>query len=137
MADLVITAASVLAGADARIAHGIAGEVVAAGKVGYLAAATSRYMLADNDAVSAEARTADLVVFLNAAAAGQPVAVHKRGKVVIGAALTAGVAYYLSNTPGGICPLADVGTGEYVVLLGLATSATELAFAPQSAGVAN
>jgi hypothetical protein len=54
------------------------------------------------------------------------VTVHKRGAITIGATLTAGTAYYLSDTPGGICPLADLLSGEYVVLLGLAASTTVL-----------
>ena len=31
-----------------------------------------------------------------------------------GAALTVGVPYFLSDTPGGISPLADLLTGEFV-----------------------
>ena len=50
--------------------------------------------------------------------------------------MTAGVAYYLSDTPGGICPVADLASGEYPTVLGIATSTTVLAFDPQAAGVA-
>jgi hypothetical protein len=61
--------------------------------------------------------------------------VQKAGDITIGATLTAGTAYYLSDTPGGICPVADVGTGESVCLLGLAKSTTFLALDIQVPGV--
>jgi hypothetical protein len=125
MSDLAITAANVIAGADSVQASGIAGEAVAAGKLGYFNTTTKRYMLADSNSATAEARKATCV-FLHAAAAGQPVVVHKSGDITIGAALTAGTPYYLSDTPGGICPFADIGTGEYVCQAGLAKSTTVL-----------
>jgi hypothetical protein len=37
-----------------------------------------------------------------------------------------GVAYYLSGTPGGVRPVADNTTGDYPLLLGMATSTTVL-----------
>ena len=55
---------------------------------------------------------------------------------LLGATLTAGVAFYLSDTPGGICPVADVGTGEYATVLGFATSTTVLNLKIQESGVA-
>lgn len=134
MTDLSITAASVVAGADAVRDSGIAGEAVAAGKAGYLSSTTNRWMLADSNSATAEARLAK-GIFLNNAAAGQPVAVQRSGDITIGATLTPGTAYYLSDTPGGICPLADVGSGEYVCLLGLAKSSTVLALDIQYPGV--
>ena len=129
MADLTITAANVIAASDATIEHGYAGEAVAAGKYGYKSSTTKRWMLADSNSAAAEARRAG-GVFLNNAGAGQPVAIATHGET-----LTAGTAYYLSDTPGGICPLADVGSGEYVCLLGLAKSTTVLALDIQYPGV--
>jgi hypothetical protein len=60
----------------------------------------------------------------------------RRVAVTIGATLTAGVAYYLSGTPGGIRPVADNTTGDYPVILGIATSTTVLNVKIQEAGVA-
>jgi hypothetical protein len=40
--------------------------------------------------------------------------------------LTPGTVYCLSGTPGGICPLADVTTGDDVIILGVALSTTVL-----------
>jgi hypothetical protein len=126
MADLTITAANVVAGSGASVASGIAGEALAAGKAVYLSSTSGKWMLADSNSATVEARKA-IGIALNGAAANQPVNIHKGGDITIGATLTAGTAYYLSDTPGGICPLADVGAGEYVCLLGLAKSTTVLA----------
>lgn len=135
MADLVITAASVLAASNAERDSGIAGEAITAGKAIYLAATTNRWMLADSNSATAEARQAKAIA-LNGASTGQPVAFQKSGDITIGATITAGTAYYLSDTPGGICPIADVGTGEYVCLLGIAKSSSVLAMGIQFPGVA-
>ncbi len=135
MADISITAANVVAGSNASVVQGTAGETIAAGQFVYKATATQKWMLADNDSATAEVRL-PLGVALNGAALNQPVVVQKSGDVTIGGALTAGVAYYLSATPGGICPVADIASGDYSVLLGLAKSATVLAIDIQASGVA-
>lgn len=135
MADIVITPSAVLAGSNAERDAGIAGETITAGKAIYLAAATNRWMLADSNAASAEARQAKAIA-LNGASAGQPVAFQKSGDITIGGTLVAGQAVYLSDTPGGLCPLADVGTGEYVVLIGLAKTTGVLSIDIQYPGVA-
>ncbi|MGF7161281.1 hypothetical protein FHS85_002916 [Rhodoligotrophos appendicifer] len=125
MADLTITAANVVPGAGSVIEAGTAGETLAAGKAVYKAAATRKWMLADSNSATAEARRATGIA-LNGAALNQPVSVLKGGDITIGATLTAGTDYYLSDTPGGICPRADVGSGEYVCLLGLAKTTAVL-----------
>lgn len=135
MADLTITSASVVAGADATRKDGLAGEAITAGKAVYQSSATKKWLLADSDSATAEARRAGGIA-LNGAALNQPIAVHVAGDITIGAALTPGAAYYLSDTAGGICPLADVGSGEYVCQLGLAKSASVLAVSIQFPNVA-
>ncbi len=134
MADLTITAANVVAGVNAVKKDGIAGEAITAGKAVYQASATKKWMLADSNSATAEARKA-IGIALNGAALNQPIAVQTSGDITIGATLTAGDALYLSDTPGGICPLADVGSGEFVCQLGLAKSTTVLALAVQFPGV--
>lgn len=134
MADITITAANVLAASNAERDQGIAGETITAGKPIYLNSTTNRWMLADSNAASAEARQAKAIA-LNGASAGQPVAFQKSGDITIGATLVAGTAYFLSDTPGGICPLADVGSGEYVVLIGIAKSTSVLQLSFQYPGV--
>lgn len=134
MTDLTITAASVVGGSTARD-YGTAGETIAAGQAVYLSAATNKWMLADNNSATEAARKAGGIA-LNGAALNQPIAVQKKGEITIGATLTPGAAYYLSDTPGGICPVADVGAGEYYCLLGMAKSASVLDINIQFPGVA-
>lgn len=135
MADLVITAASVLAGSNAQKASGIAGEAVTAGKPGYYDTSAKKFFLADNNSATAAARR-PTCIFLNGAALNQPVSVLTEGDITIGASLTPGSAYFLSDTPGGICAFADLASGEYVSLIGLAKSASVLAVKFQSVDVA-
>lgn len=135
MADISITPASVVAGSDAVTEQGTAGATITAGQTVYRDPTTRKYLLADSNSATAAARQARGVA-LNGAADGQPLTIQKGGDITIGATLTAGTAYYQSDTPGGICPLADVGSGEYVGLLGLAKSTTVLALDPQFTNVA-
>lgn len=135
MADLVITAASVLPGSGATIREVTWGATVTAGKVVVADPATGKWVLADNNHATAALRIAAGIA-LNGGADGQPGHVLTAGPVTLGAVLTAGVAYYLSDTAGGIAPVADVGSGERSVLLGIATSTTVLDFDVQDSGVA-
>jgi len=121
MTDLSITPANVIAGEGAVLEHGIAGETITAGMAVYYATATGKWMKADSDSATAEARRAGGIA-LNGASNGQPITVQKQGAITIGATVTAGTSYYLSDAPGGICPLEDLGTGDYVCLIGFATS---------------
>lgn len=136
MADLSITATAVVAASDAQIDYGsVLGETVTAGQALYKDSTTGKWMKADANAGSAEARQATHMA-LNGGAVNQPCAALKRGDVTLNAVLTAGLAYYLSDTAGGICPVADIGSGEYVVLLGLAKSTTLFSWDPKYPNVA-
>lgn len=124
MVDIAITAANVVAGSRANVERGTAAAAITAGQVVYRAA-NGAYGLADTDDASAVVRK-PAGVAINNAAAGQPVAFVTRGPVTIGAAVTPGVAYYLSGNPGGICPVADVAAGDRPAIIGMATSASVL-----------
>lgn len=132
--DLSITAANVIAAGGAEVEAGRAGATVTAGQTVYKEASSGKWKLADSNSATAEAREASGIA-LNGAADGQPLAVLKAGEITIGATLTAGTAYYLSETPGGIQPAADLGSGERVVLIGFAKSTTVLAVRFQRPGV--
>lgn len=136
MVDLVITAASVIAGSDATFDTGLCGETsVTAGQQVYRDSSTNKWMKADSNSASPEARVAKATA-LHAASLNQPLKVQTAGDVTIGATLTGGTAYFLSDTPGGICPFADVGTGEYSEIVGLAISTTVLRLIYKASGVA-
>ena len=124
MADISITAALVVPGADAVInKHSNFGETVAAGKWVVLDPSTKKWLLADSNSATAALRRAGGVA-VNSGSLNQPAAVQTGGSLTMGGTLTPGLASYLSDTPGGMCPVVDVGSGEYVCLLGMALSAT-------------
>ena len=129
MSDLSITAANVAATQfDSKY---LAGETITQGKTVYRDGNT--WMLADASAVG----TADCKgIAINSALAGQPIAVCQSGNITTGATMTVGLPYYLSATAGGICPEADLVTGNFPTFLGFATTATNLVLAIQPSGVA-
>lgn len=132
MADVTITAANVVAADNATKESGLAGETITAGKAVYKSPTTKKWMLADSNSATVAAKTAGGIA-LNGASLNQPVTVAKGGDLTIGGTLVAGATYFLSDTPGGICPDADVGAGENVCQLGVAKSTSMLSvkiFAP-------
>ncbi len=135
MADLTITAANVIADSRARISEGVAGATITAGKVIYIDPVSDTLKLADSNSSTAAARS-PVGIALHGAFAGQPLQFAESGPVTMGAALTPGVVYYLSDTPGGICPVGDVGDAEYAVILGIAISNSVLKFKVLESGVA-
>jgi hypothetical protein len=140
MADITITAANVVAGSGAATKTGTAGATIAAGDIIYLdTATTGKWILADSDAALAEARgqTGNIGMALNGAAVNQPVVALTSGPVTVGAVLTAGTAFYLSDTPGKLCPVADISGGDYFTLVGLAASTSLLNVDFQYSGVAS
>jgi len=134
MVDIAITPANVIAGANAQRTSGTAGETIAAGKLLYQDPATRKYLLSDTNAAAVDARR-PVGVALHGASLNQPITLLTSGDITIGATLVAGTDYYASDTPGGICPRADVGTTENVVLIGLAKSTSVLSVAIQVSGV--
>lgn len=126
MADISVTAASVLASATALVERtGTAGASITAGQVVYKDSSDGLLKLADSNSATAAVRGA-YGIALHAASTGQPLAVARRGPVTFNAVLTAGTTYCSSTTAGGICPQADITTGGEVVILGQALSTTSL-----------
>lgn len=135
MTDISITAANVVRGADSTIEAGTAGATITAGQTVYLDTADNQYKLADSNSATAAIRQPRGIA-LNSASDNQPLTILKSGDVTIGATLTAGVVYYQSDTPGGICPVADVGSGEYSCIIGIAESTSVLNVKINYSGVA-
>lgn len=130
MADISITAANVLASANAKTATGIYGETVVAGKALYMNSSDKRLYLADANASPA---TADCVgIALNGGGAGQPaIYVEEDPDFTPGGTLSLSVAadsgvYVLSGTAGGIAPMDDLAAAMYPVVLGVAKSTTKM-----------
>ena len=138
MADLSITSANVgVNDANVRTATIQAGEAITRGEPVY------RDSTASNKAKSAIATaTASASVYgiaiTEASADGDYIVVQTAGKIITGASgLTQGQMYYLSDTAGGgkICPFADLDSGDYVVGIYRATSATEANMVLENSGL--
>lgn len=133
MTDISITAANVVPGSNAIIKPGTAGATITAGQVLYKDSADGKMKLADNDHATAAVHDA-VGIALNGASANQPLDYQTAGDITL-AGMTAGATYFLSGTPGGICPDGDVTTGDEVIQLGIAKSATVLALDIQNVNV--
>lgn len=135
MADLTITAANVVADSTATVVDAVAGASITPGQVVYRDGSTGTVKLADNDSGTAAARS-PYGIALNSASSGQPIAVLTKGPITIGATVAASGIYVLSSTAGGICPAADLGSGDYTTIVGLGTSTTKIDVLFHEAGVA-
>lgn len=116
--DLSITAANVKrGGAACKIRDVQFGETVTNGQLVYLS--SGKYYLVDND-LDAKDEIAGVVISANSAD-GYGVIAYE-GPVAIGATTTVGLNYMASSTAGGICPDADIASGDYISSLGHSTS---------------
>lgn len=125
MADLSITAATVLMSATGKKAEGIAGAAISAGDILYKDTADgNKLKLADSNVTG---KTDVCGIALADAAIGQPV--HyclSDPALAIGATVAIGAIFILSATPGGIAPAADAASGMELVILGVGVSTTAI-----------
>ena len=138
MADLSITAASVLASANcAPTKQYLAGATITQGALVYLDPTLSVWKLTDADAASTgNLSNSRIGIALVGAANNQPMDVAERDVFFTpGATLTNGIAYYASRNAGAICPVADVGAGNYATFVGIARTTAILNLNPTAAGV--
>lgn len=121
MADLTITAANVAKVSGASTATGIAGTTITQGQALYADASDSdKLKLADSNSTAATAVCVGIA--LNSAASGQPVTYITAGSVTIGATVVLGMPYCTSNTAGGIRPITDAASTEYLTIIGYAST---------------
>lgn len=119
MVDLTITAANVNKGASARTREIPAGVTITPGQVVY-----------ENSADGFEAALADASAAATARCAGIALTGgYDNGTMIVqysgtvdGMGATEGVVYVVSATAGGIAPVADLTTGDYVTILGVGNS---------------
>lgn len=135
MADLVITAANVLAGSDAITGSGIAGATITAGQTLYQDASDSNE-LKPADSNAGASTSAAVGIALHAALTGQPIKYVKSGSITIGATVAVGTIYVVSNNAGGIAPSSDLAQGWYTTILGIATTTAIIDVSIKSGGVA-
>lgn len=138
MADLSVTAANVIASANAVILRQYnAGAAITAGQIVYLDA-NSKWQLMDANAAATGNHPDNIRgVALGGGANNQPIAVATKDSwFTPGATLGNGIAYYASPNAGGIAPVADLAAGNYPTVLGIARSTTVLNLDPTASGIA-
>lgn len=134
MADLSVVAADVLEVSGVVSVRGTAGVTITAGQVVYLNATSGKYELAQADD---SATDAVIGIAAHGAADGQPLEVMTRGTIDLGVTLTVGEIYVLSSAAAGaIAPEADLTTGDYVSVLGIASTADNLILSIINSGAA-
>ena len=133
MADLTITAANVAAGAGATTKQVTAGATITAGQLVYLDNSDGEHKLVDNDASGTSTVEG---VALNGASDGQPLTILTEGNLNPGATVAIGTIYGSSSTAGGIAPSADFATGDFVSIIGIATTASNIDVKINNSGVA-
>ena len=128
MADLSVTAASVLASTNAKKGKGTAGATITAGQTLYEDTSDldsfgkPKLKLADSDSATAAVRTC-VGIALHGASSGQPLQyVIEDSSFTPGGTLVVGTTYVLSDTAGGIMPHADLEIGDYPTVLFVANT---------------
>jgi hypothetical protein len=134
MADITLTPANVVAtNPQTGKASGTSGAAILAGQP-IFADPADNYRLKPAQANSANpSHVPNLVGVALDSAPGQnqPVTYATEGDVTYGCGLTQGQVYVVSAAAaGGIAPYADLGTGSFVGVLGVATSASVLKVDP-------
>lgn len=133
MADITVTAGNVAASTNAVVETGTWGETVTAGQAVYLKASDSRWWKAQADSADEDAVYG---IALNGGTAGQPGSVQVRGNITIGATVVVGTVYVLSAAAaGGIAPEADLTTGNYVSIIGVAITAAIIQMSIVNTGI--
>ena len=134
MADVTVSTADVQAPSGVSAQSGYnAGEAIDAGEAIYLDSSTSTMKLSDADG---SATSACIGIAVNSAATGQPVQWIKTGNTItLSSNFTIGQVYVVSGTAGKIAPYSDLTTGDYVTILGVATTASTLKLTIIESGV--
>ena len=138
MADLSITATSVLKGTNAvvsTVTSNVFGETMTAGQSAYRKAADQKIYKAKAD-TTADATCIGVV--LNGGAVNQPCVFQSAGTITIGATTAAGTIYCVSGANfGGIAPWADLSAGQYVTIIGVGDGAGGIVMGINVTGVAH
>lgn len=135
MTALSVTAANVVAGADAVKKTGVAGATITAGQPLYRNPTTLKMHPGDSDSATTGAHTIEGIA-LHGASDGQPITWQESGLINLGATLVVGETYFLGDVAGGIVPRGDMSIGEYVVPLGVAQTTAVMKMAINNSGTA-
>lgn len=127
MADLA-TITAVRPTSDTTTAKVTYGATVAAGQCLYLDTSDNEYKLAISDSGSATTTTANAsaIAMTPGVDGGYGIIATGGSIILVGTTAAVGEQYMVSNTAGGIAPDADIGAGDYVTQIGVATTTTTL-----------
>jgi hypothetical protein len=110
----------------------LCGATVSIGQT--LVYSTDKYVLADANASSALA-AAEGIAFNPSVNNGNVVMIVGGSIILVGATLTVGKTYVVSDTAGGIMPIDDLSSGDYSTILGTASTTTQLDLNIRASGV--
>jgi hypothetical protein len=122
MADVNFTENSILPGANAQKQRGTFGGTITQGMPVYLIAASNKWGIGHCETSAATA--AIVGIALTSGVDGQPGIIQTAGNLTCDG-VTAGQTYILSAA-GGVCPITDVTTNDYVTIIGVATTTTNI-----------
>lgn len=109
------------------------GATIAAGQTLYRHT-DGEHLLADAD-LSVAAKAVVGISITPGVDGGQGIMATSGNVIFVGATMTAGTTYFAGPTAGQIVPYADLSTGDYVVRIGTAKSATEIILSIEDTGV--
>lgn len=132
MADVVHTPTGALAGANPTIQPVTWGGTVTGGMPVYEHTDSKHYAALNDTLLHAAVKG----YALSAGSIGQRGSIITSGALTLSGGMTKGVVYYCSPNGGGIAPVADVASADYVFILGVATSTTNLKIINVASGVA-
>lgn len=135
MADISVTAANVkLGGTSAQAQRVQYGATVTQGQPVYSDSTDSnKYKPADADAQASAAADG---IALTPGVSGDVGYIVTSGPMNVGATLVVGATYVVSTNPGGIAPIADLASGDFTTILGVATTAALLEVNINASGIA-
>ncbi|MEA3207354.1 MAG: hypothetical protein QOE70_411 [Chthoniobacter sp.] len=132
MANLAITPANIVPGANANPQRATAGVAIAAGDIVYKDT-TGKLQLSDADGAAAAQAVQGMAV--NSAGVGQPANfVTEDDDLDTGGAAVEGVPYFLSATAGKMCEEGDLATGMRSIFVGVGKADGKLNFKPVAGG---
>lgn len=135
MAEIVITPADVVKTSTTAISEGIAGGTITAGMAVYSDTSASGVLKACDADVAVSTVCAGIA--LHGAASGQPLKYATGGDLTISSVMTVGRIYLVSQaTAGSWCVDTDIVTGDFVTIIGVASTATNMKININVSGVA-
>ncbi len=132
MADLVPVVADVIKSTGAVTDTGTAGMGILAGELLYLESATQTLKLA---IASSAAAAAAVGIALHSSLTNQPVTYIKGGNIILGCAIAVAETYCVTDVAGDIGLVSDRGANDYMTLLGVGSSITEIELRINRSGV--